>query len=48
MRILGETVEQLAGRPTFQRRCSTAGLVSGSVGVVDGVMCSFKGAAGGE
>ena len=57
MRIPGEAAKQLAGSPssTSQQRCSTAGLVPGSIGVVDGVMYSSKtkkstesGTAGGE
>ena len=57
MRIRGEAAKQLAGSPssTSQRRCSTAGLVPGSVGVVDYVKFSSKtkkstesGSAGGE
>ena len=57
MHIQGEAAKQLAGSPSSisQRRCSTAGLVPGSEGVVDDVMFSSKttkstesGAAGGK
>ena len=44
MRIRGEAAKQLAGSPssTSLRRCSTAGLVPGFLGVVDAAMFSFK------
>ena len=54
IRLRSEAVDQLTGSPTSQRRCSPAGLVSGSIVVVvaDVVMFSKKstetGAAGDE
>ena len=54
IRLWSEAVHRLAGSPTSHRRCSPAGLVSGSVGIVDAdvVMFSKKstetGAARGE
>ena len=56
MRIQGEAAKQLAGSPSSisQQRCSTAGFVPGSEGVVDDAMFSSKtkstesAAAGGE
>ena len=42
MRLRSEAVDQLAGSPTSQRRCSPAGLVSGSIGVVDADVVMFS------
>ena len=46
MRTWDEAADQLAGSPTSLQQCSTAGIVAGSVGVVDGVMCLSKKSAG--